>query len=420
MSYTLLRKISYGNQDDYEKEVNSRLNNPLSLKTGLDIVPFNREQKVFGTHFELFYLPVLEISLLKDCLVANSKKIIQLQESLPEIANEKVLISKLIEEIKSTNDIEGIESTRQEIGEAIDDFLINKKSKKRFNGLVKLYTTFQDREYSKIEKNKDFRNIYDELLKGEIEDTNLPDGSLFRTDKVYIKKNGKKVHQGVGNGEPGSDLENQIQQELIALIDFMNDHRVPSFEKCFISHYFFEYIHPFYDGNGRVGRFIACSYLSRKLDYLSAISFSSAIKKKRGVYGESFSEASNPRNNGEITGFLIDMMTLLKEGQQSIIDDLSEGESSLMNITRYFETLNFSNEEMQIMHILLQDYLFSTNGRIEDRVLQQIVSEKYSISKRKYKDTIQSLVNEGYLQKIKQRPAIFIFSESLKESISLL
>ncbi|WP_438840341.1 Fic family protein [Enterococcus sp. AZ050] len=170
-----------------------------------------------------------------------------------------------------------------------------------------------------------------------------------------MEKNGKRVHQGIGNSK---NAEVYIISELEKLVKFMNKHDVPSLEKC-VSHYYLEYIHPFYDGNGRLGRFIACSYLSRKLDFLSAISFSSSIKKQKGVYGTAFSEASNPRNHGELTIFIIEMFGLLVKGQENIIDNLRVGKSSFDAIASYLDTLSLNELQSSILFVLSQDYLFS-------------------------------------------------------------
>ncbi|WP_254557063.1 Fic family protein, partial [Salmonella enterica] len=75
--------------------------------------------------------------------------------------------------------------------------------------------------------------------------------------------------------------QDTIKNRLEDLVKFMNRDDIPTYEKAFISHFYFENTHPFYDGNGRTGRFILCSYLARKLDYLSAVGVSVAILENR-------------------------------------------------------------------------------------------------------------------------------------------
>ncbi|EJB2753277.1 Fic family protein [Enterococcus faecalis] len=398
MTYTYLRKYSYGNQVEYKAEVEARVNNPIGIKLPFEIHPFFREQKQFDKKFQLFYLPTKEISFLREKLYENSKEIGNLLHSLPPIAQKKVFINNLLEEIKATNDIEGVQSTRKEISEAIEEAEKNITNNKRFNGLVKLYMKFRDSEYSDIKNVEDIRKIYDILLEDEIEKKNLPDGNLFRNDKVYIEKNGKRVHQGIGNSK---NAEVYIISELEKLVKFMNKHDVPSLEKCVVSHYYLEYIHPFYDGNGRLGRFIACSYLSRKLDFLSAISFSSSIKKQKGVYGTAFSEASNPRNHGELTIFIIEMFGLLVKGQENIIDNLRVGKSSFDAIASYLDTLSLNELQSSILFVLSQDYLFShTNNKITDIDLAEVCS----VGRKRLNTALKYLLEEEYIVQTQRNP----------------
>ena len=359
-------------------------------------------------------MPTKEISFLREKLYENSKEIVSLLHSLPPIAQKKVFINNLLEEIKATNDIEGVQSTRKEISEAIEEAEKNVTNNKRFNGLVNLYMKFRDSEYSAIKNVEDIRKIYDILLGDEIEKKNLPDGNLFRNDKVYVEKNGKRVHQGIGNSE---NAEIYIISELEKLVEFMNKHDVPALEKCVASHYYLEYIHSFYDGNGRLGRFIACSYLSRKLDFLSAISFSSSIKKQKGIYGIAFSEASNPRNHGELTIFIIEMFSLLVKGQENIIDNLRVGKELLDTIVSYLDTLSLNDLQLSILFILSQDYLFS---HINNKITDIDLAEVCSVGRKKLNTALKYLIEEEYIVQTQRNPMAHKLSDKFIEHINNL
>lgn len=70
---------------------------------------------------------------------------------------------------------------------------------------------------------------------------------MFRLGPVVIENSrGKILHQGVSS-------EPEIIDLLGKMIELGNREDVPSLYAASICHFLFEYIHPFYDGNGRTG-----------------------------------------------------------------------------------------------------------------------------------------------------------------------
>ncbi|WP_338127945.1 Fic family protein [Bacillus velezensis] len=101
----------------------------------------------------------------------------------------------------------------------------------------------------------DFRELYDELVADEIGAEDAPDGELFRKGYVEVNDGNMTTHIGVNS-------EQKITEALEALIAYLHDETHPQLYRYMTAHYYYEYIHPFYDGNGRTGRLIVGSYLS--------------------------------------------------------------------------------------------------------------------------------------------------------------
>lgn len=345
--YSALEKDDIG---IFTKELDQRLKNELAIYTGLIINPFIRGYKT-SDKFEIFYLPICEMSILEEQIYALSTQIRKKQSMLPLIAQNQLFMNSLIDELKSTNDIEGVHSSKKELGDAMSSILANKSSKKRFKGLVNQYMKFQKNEYNEIKEVKEFRTIWNVLVSEEIEKKDFPDGNVFRKNQVNIMDGEKVVHRG-------DSSEEKITRDLQLLVEEMNNENLPCLPKCFISHYFYEYVHPFYDGNGRTGRFIICSYLSRKLDAFSAINFSSAIIKNKSKYYGAFSEMSDPKNHGEATKFILSMMEILKRGQRSALNKINEGIEELAKAKEIVKGLDFKDSERSMMFIFFQKYIF--------------------------------------------------------------
>ncbi len=71
----------------------------------------------------------------------------------------------------------------------------------------------------------------------------------------------KKLPNEVGGGD--TTLPEDVHSEIKALLKEYNSRKNPSFEDIVDFHQRFEAIHPFQDGNGRVGRLIMCRELLR-------------------------------------------------------------------------------------------------------------------------------------------------------------
>ncbi len=80
-----------------------------------------------------------------------------------------------------------------------------------------------------------------------------------------------------------------------------------------IAHLYFETIHPFEDGNGRIGRAIAEKALFQTLGYPLLISMSAAIEEKRQDYYQALKEA---QRSNEITPWLAYFLNMLIEAQE--------------------------------------------------------------------------------------------------------
>lgn len=410
MEYQKLRILSYERGIDIDEEFKKRISSYTTISTDLEIIPFLNEQKVVEKKFQLFYLPLQRISNKAEKIKYNSDDLRKLSERLPGVAETKIFLSTMINEVQSTNETEGVESTKYEIGKAIvnRNDKTSKKEKRRFEGIVNMYLNLNEKKFEFINESKDFRNIYDALFEGESDIGDWPDGKIFRHDQVELKDNNKIIHRGL-------TTESDILTACEKLIAFMNNKKIPYLEKCFISHYYFEYIHPFYDGNGRMGRFLISSYLARKLDPYTGLSVSNAVNNNKPKYYKAFEEVSHPRNMGEMTHFIDDMMDLIISGQEKSLSDLKEADIKMKFVSHYLKEMTDANDEQKkVLFVLIQDYLFSMFGSMDD----EEVSIAVNLSRYKLNIILHQLVELGLIEKIKKSPSKHKISAKIIEDIS--
>ncbi|MDK7859545.1 Fic family protein, partial [Klebsiella pneumoniae] len=75
----------------------------------------------------------------------------------------------------------------------------------------------------------------------------------------------------------GDATEAEIQDHLTQMLSLMNSNKVPTLIKACMCYYAFESVHPFYDGNGRTGRFLLALQLHEQLSMPTILSLSSVI-----------------------------------------------------------------------------------------------------------------------------------------------
>lgn len=402
MKYYPLKNIFHMGQKDYRDEIEKRTESYSTYKTNMKIKPITNGNLSNETvHLFINYVP--ELVSLNEIVNDKSREIRELISTLPDISLKQYQTKLLINELQSTNEIEGVQSTKEEISDIIESQKNNttKKNYKRFEGMVKLYSYLPNKE--EIKTVRDIRAVYDQLVSQDVDKDDKLDGAIFRKKFVGVESEGEYIHRGV---LPEKDIIFFLED----MIDFIETNKLPDLIKYTASHYYFEYIHPFYDGNGRTGRYIICSFLSKKLDVLSAVTFSYMINRRKAEYYKMFELTSHKMNEGELTHFTIEMLKLIQEGQEIIIEDLQEKKMQLDVIEENIKNLDKSNFEKRVLYVLAQSWLFSWKS---SRVSLKELEEFLNCSRTRINNAVENL--QEYLVLTKKRPKIY----TLKEEIAL-
>ena len=379
MPYMQLINIQRNQRDKYEEVYKSRYESESTFR-----YEFNIKSN------EAFLVINKDIILKIDKILSLNSQLIELLGELSKISQIQFTRYCLVEEVKITNEIEGVNSTRKEI-KAILNTDEKKKSNQRLYGLVKKYQYLDKKEIA-LDNCEDIRMLYDELVLDEVIEENFknrPDGLLFRKEKVYVQSSTMEViHEGIAPEEKIIELLSKSLELLQR-----KDHNFLIGIAVF--HYMFGYIHPFYDGNGRISRFISSYLLSKKLHQLVSYRLSYSINLNKSKYYKMFKDANEERNRGELTYFVNGFFDLLVESITSLIDIISEKKEQL----EYFEGILASlvgNNRREILaaSILLQNSLFGMEG-LNVKELAQACDLSISKTRR----TISSLDDKGLFRK---------------------
>lgn len=372
MAYKLLGKLYYEGQEVYAEEYKSRFNSEDTIKLDFDIA-----QK------QAFFLQNTEVMKLSYEIAKLDKIVAQLSTSLPGVAKEQYSRKCLIDEIVLTNKIEGVRSSRKEIDDALEvlEKQSDKKGKRqRFIGLVNKYLKLLTGEDVPLETCQDIRDIYDEVVLEEVvleDPKNAPDGEIFRKDITAVhSETDKELHRGL---YPETKIIEAMEKALV----FLNDDSVDHLWRICLFHYLVEYIHPFYDGNGRLGRFVLSYCLSERLEPLISFRISETIKENISEYYKAFKVCNDPHNLGDLTPFLIMMLHMIYAALQDLKDSL---ERKRISWKRYEDLVSsFPEAEdgdvASMYSYLIQAALFSEKGISTKELETQFEGSYYTVKK---------------------------------------
>lgn len=85
-----------------------------------------------------------------------------------------------------------------------------------------------------------------------------------------------------------------VKREMDRYIAWFNatNHILPSLTHASIAHYYFESIHPFEDGNGRIGRAIVLKSIAQSLGHPTLLGLSHVIAKRKSEYYQRFEQVN--------------------------------------------------------------------------------------------------------------------------------
>lgn len=240
----------------------------LEILKGSEYIKLSIEDFLGKNLVYMRYFPQIEMNKIKTLLIPQDR--------------EKYNVKEMEEEIHSTLLIENIHSSREKIREILKGYSPKDEEESRIYGMKKGIEFISNRDNKITEEN--LYKLYQMMIGEFLEEENkLPNGKYYRNDDVYLM--GSKIeHQGL-------DSE-KLDEYMKKFIDFINeDDGINELWKGAMIHFYFGYIHPYFDGNGRTARMLHLWYLVQK-GYSSTLhlSFSQYINRSKDRYYKAFSQ----------------------------------------------------------------------------------------------------------------------------------
>lgn len=385
-------------KSEIEALYQTRFNGETTQKLGINIRPMDQSRV-----FELYYVPTVALMQRNEWIWQNDRDLCAVLKRLPGVAQERFLVEMIAEELQSSNEIEGVKSNKCLIADSTKKIRAGEiPTSPRMHSMIQSYLKIEDGSLSLPQVPADIRTIYDFITEGEIAKENLPDGDIFVSEGAEVCGSGygKIIHKGVVG-------EAAITAHVTALLQLLQREDVPFLLKLATAHYYFGYIHPFYDGNGRTNRFITSLYLSKAYSTMTAYSFSTGCRLKHKNYLALFDKTNRFNSYGEMNFAMMMFLEILLTGQAHIKQKLEEKEALLQmaRATLQEDAWLRQNELALIaMDLFCQAYLFSDGIFTRNELTNLLQDGAKKWSRKACYDCFATLEARGYIQTIKQKP----------------
>ncbi len=250
------------------------------------------------------------------------------------------------EEILSTCAIESIDFSRDSVRSILKGYAPKNEQENRIMGLKKGFEFISgDNEINEENLYKLYMMTVGEFLKDE---DKLLDGNFYRHDDVFVISD-RIEHAGTAAGK--------VCAYMKQLIEFINkDDDINDLYKAAVIHFYFCFIHPYFDGNGRMARLLHLWFLIRK-GYKSAlfIPFSSKIEKTRKKY---YGAYTNIENNKKYSG-VVDVTPFILYFTENVYNGITDETVGTDVFSLYEAALNngkITEKETKLWKFVLSYY----------------------------------------------------------------
>lgn len=237
-------------------------------------------------------------------LIASiSEKIGQINAKFLDKPSPKLRKENRIKTIHSSLSIEGNTLTEEQI-----TALIEKKRiigpEKDVNEVLNAIRVYDQLQSFDPKSSKSFLNAHEILMKGLVSDN-----GKYRKRGVGIMAGDRIAHMA----PPAANVPHLMND----LFEYLKTSKEISLIKSCVFHYEMEFIHPFIDGNGRMGRLWQTLILMKEYPVFEFIPFENIIHKTQSEYYHALSQSDK---SGSSTPFIEYMLGVVNDSLHTMLD----------------------------------------------------------------------------------------------------
>ncbi len=208
----------------------------------------------------------------------------------------------------------------------------------------------------------DIENLLDAhalMTRGLIEES-----GCFRSGPVgVVDKQGNLLHFGA--------LPDYVPGLVTDLINWVRDSDFHMLIKSCVFHYELELIHPFADGNGRIGRLWYTLLLTQWKPMFAWLPVESIIHDRQDEY---YAAINQSNFEGESTAFIMFMLSAIKEALMEAVQAASPSQNMTSEELRWYKIERFLKKNGSITNADVRD-LFQVSPATANRILSKFTGD---------------------------------------------
>ena len=257
----------------------------------------------------------------------------------------------LEEEIVATSAIESIDFNRDSVRNIMKGLAPKDEEENRIFGLKQGFEFISHKE-NKITEENIFK-LYMMAIGNFLDDESKPkQGNFYRHDTVYVMSE-RVEHSGIDH--------KKLPEYMKSFIEFANESdNINDLLKATMLHFYIAYLHPYFDGNGRMARLIQMWFLIQK-GYESTlfVPFSSYVEKSRRKYYDAYTLVEE---NYKLSG-VIDITPFLIYFTQNVYEKMTGDTVKVNTLEKYNSALSLgeiTEKEAKLWQFVLSAYAGDT------------------------------------------------------------
>ncbi len=202
-------------------------------------------------------------------------------------------------------------------------------------------------------------NAHGVMTKGLVEEY-----GCFRSGSVgVVDKQGNVLHFGT--------LPDYVPGLVVDLLNWVENSDIHMLIKSCVFHYEFELIHPFADGNGRMGRLWHTLLLTQWKPLFAWLPVESIIHDRQTEYYKAINQSNC---DGESTVFIMFMLSAIKEALMEAVETVGVTENMSVTELRWYKIERFLQKNDTITNADVRQ-MFTVSAATANRILAKLTDE---------------------------------------------